>query len=362
MDNLSKQTRPALVDGKRRYFLNLSGPTMIGQRGCAILLNNSGVAIQHARLTPARNGYTIEMVGGDVLINESLINAPTPLNSGDLIKIGEVTLTYDGPSAKDFSEQILSYDALYEKVKDSVVCIHTSIGMGSGFYVKTNGLIVTNRHVVGYERDVTVQTTDGKQLIGRVLRSYPEIDLAFIRVQGSSHFIPPFCPPGMVRVGQSVLVIGNPLGLANTLTRGIISAINREIMGNIYLQTDAAINPGNSGGPLFNDLGEIIGVATMGIGSNQGLNFAVPIEFVRTRMEQFILEESRVQFGQGIYCNICGYFSIGGAHCPNCGVSLPNNSLNQKNIPNSIQQNQCQNCGKMLISGDQFCSACGKHI
>jgi S1-C subfamily serine protease len=354
--------RPALFDGSRRYFLSASGSTMIGRQGCAILLSDTEVAPQHARFMAHRSGFTVEGVGGEVFVNDQLISSPALLRTGDTLRIGNTCLTFEGPDQAETPPiQQLSYEELFEKLKGSVVGIRTSDGLGSGFFVQKEGLLITNRHVVGYERSVNVYLFDGRQLPGRVVRSFPEIDLAFVRVEGVAPYIPPSAPAGMTRPGQAVLVIGHPMGLANTLTRGIISAINREVMGNIYLQTDAAINPGNSGGPLFNDLGEIIGVATMGLGNTQGLNFAIPWNIVQQRMEKVLFEESRVAKGQGIYCIVCGIFSVGGNYCPNCGVSFidiqPKNGAQAPAAPTS-----CTNCGKSLNSGDMFCPGCGTRV
>jgi S1-C subfamily serine protease len=314
-------------------------------------------------VSPSRNGLVIEAMGGPVSINETPISAPTLLKPGDAVKIGEASFIYEGPLPADAARgQALGYDQLFEKVKDSVVGIRRSRGLGSGFFVHASGLIVTNRHVVGYERQVSAHLADGRQLTGRVVRAFPEIDLAFVRVDGVSPVVPPFAAPATTKVGQAVLVIGHPMGLANTLTRGIISAVDREIMGNVYLQTDAAINPGNSGGPLFNEYGEVLGVATISIGRGTGLNFAVPAEQVRQRVVRLRAEESRVQQGQGVYCNACGLYSVGGAYCPGCGVTLGIPGAGRPSAPPAAPGNQCSNCGKALSAGDQFCSACGIRV
>lgn len=362
MTNSETPLRSALFDGQRRYFLSSASPTLVGRQGCAILLSGEGIALQHARLTPGRNGFTIDPVGGEVQINGNPITGPIGLAPGDEIKLGDILLTYEGPPLYSVNqEQVLSYDQLFEKVKSSVVGIQTSTGLGSGFFIHENGLIVSNRHVVGYEREVEVHLVDGKQIKGRLVRSFPEIDIAFIRANLAPTLVPHLAPPGSSRVGQVVLVIGHPMGLANTLTRGIISAINREVMGNVYLQTDAAINPGNSGGPLFNDLGEVIGVATMGISQSQGLNFAIPVEQLQRRIEQFTAEEARVKHGQGVYCIVCGCFGLGGVYCPNCGVAFENQN-EAKPAGQAGSAAQCGNCGKALNPGDQFCPSCGTHI
>ena len=359
MSRTESAPRPALFDGQRRYYLSTAGPTLVGKQGCAILLSAGDVAPQHARLVPGRRGFAIEAVGGEVKVNGSPIAHAVDLSPGDEIGLGSITLTYEGPLEAN-QDQVLSYDQLFEKVKSAVVGIRTSTGLGSGFFAHSSGLIVSNRHVVGYDHEVQVQLANGKQIQGRAVRAFPEIDLAFLRTDLAPTLVPPLAAAGSSRVGQAVLVIGHPMGLANTLTRGIISAVNREVMGNVYLQTDAAINPGNSGGPLFNELGEVVGVATMGLNQSQGLNFAIPVEMVQRKMQQFANEESRVQRGQGVYCVVCGYFSAGGVYCPNCGVTLAEYSQEKTATGNTPAQ--CPQCGKVLNPGDQFCSSCGRHI
>lgn len=360
MTNPETPVRPALFDGQRRYFLSTASPTLIGQKGCAILLSGEGIMPQHAKLVPARAGFTVESVGGEVQVNGNVITAPKALMPGDEVTLGSIILKYEGPDPAVIQAQALSYDQLFEKVKGSVVGIRVGPGLGSGFFAHDSGLIVSNRHVIGYEREVEVYLADGSQVKGKVVRAFPEMDVAFIRVKIVPTLVPLLAAAGSSRAGQAVLVIGYPKGLSNTLTRGIISAVNREVMGNVYLQTDAAINPGNSGGPIFNDLGEVIGVATMGLSESQGLNFAIPADQVQRRMELFLSEEARVQHGQGVYCNICGYFGFGGVYCPNCGVNLEDQNSSRAVQPASPPQ--CANCGKALNPGDQFCSSCGTHV
>jgi serine protease Do len=290
------------------------------------------------------------------VVNSATIASPVLLSPGDTVKLGAVTLVYEGLDREEVAPPAkLEYDQLFEQVKRGVVSVRRDEGLGSGVFVHGSGLIVTNRHVVGYEHEVGVQTFDAGAFTGHVVRAFPDIDLAFVQVEGVTPLLPPFAQPATVRVGQTVLVIGHRLGLANSLSRGIISAIDREVMGNAYLQTDAAINPGNSGGPLFNEHGEIVGIATFSIGRGQGLSFAVPAERVRERLARVRAEQSRVREGHGHYCHVCGMFSPGGAYCPGCGVSLGSSSAPQTTP-------RCANCGKTLTPGDLFCSGCGTKV
>lgn len=321
--------RAFLADGMRRYFLSTSGPTFIGASGCAILLNGPGIESRHARVVPTRAGFKLEALEGAVLLNHARLENGALLNTGDIVSISEFSLVFEGPSVPLAEQgQALSYEALYEKLSGCVVSLRRDTALGSAFFVHPSGLLVTNRHVVKYARQVEATLADGRKTIGQVMRSFPGLDLAFARlVDVNTPIVPPFVPPAMVRVGQSVLAIGHPMGLSNTLTRGIISAIDRSVSGNTYLQTDAAINPGNSGGPLFNEYGETVGVATFGVGHAQGLSFAIPAEVVRLQMEVFLTEEARIQSGRGVYCNVCGGYGLGGEYCSTCGVELGDETI-----------------------------------
>ena len=176
---------------------------------------------------------------------------------------------------------------VYDRVSPAVVAIQTRNGGGSGSLVDANGLILTNAHVVGMDRVVTVRLADGRTFQGDVV-GYGEnrLDLAAVRLRGNPGNLPTvsLAPPNSVRVGQSALAIGSPFGLQGTLTVGIISRIDTE---RNLIQTDAAINPGNSGGPLLNREGQLIGVNTMiyttgQSGGNVGIGFAIPTTAVET--------------------------------------------------------------------------------
>lgn len=175
---------------------------------------------------------------------------------------------------------------VYERVSPAVVAIQTRTGDGSGSIVDPSGLILTNAHVVGRDRVVTVHLADGRTFQGDVVGyGSNRLDLAAIRLRGNPRNLPTvaIAPPNSVRVGQSALAIGNPFGLQGTLTVGIISRIDAE---NNLIQTDAAINPGNSGGPLLNREGQLIGVntsifTTERSGGNVGIGFAIPTSAVQ---------------------------------------------------------------------------------
>ncbi len=168
-------------------------------------------------------------------------------------------------------------------------------GTGSGFILNANGTILTNAHVVEGADEVTVTFKDGRELRGEVLGEDPLTDVAVIKVEASDLPVVSIGDSDALRPGEWAIAIGNPLGLDNTVTAGIISATGRT-SAQIrvpdkrvqFIQTDAAINPGNSGGPLLNERGEVIGINTAIIGNAQGLGFAIPINQARAIADQLV--------------------------------------------------------------------------
>lgn len=154
-------------------------------------------------------------------------------------------------------------------------------GSGSGVIIHEDGYIVTNNHVIGGGIEAEIRLSDGTILIAEVIGRDPDTDLALLRVQVDRKLpVAKFGDSKTVKVGHWVLAIGNPFGLDQTLTLGVVSGIGRENMNlsryENFIQTDASINPGNSGGPLFNLKGEVIGINTAIINFAQGIGFAIP--------------------------------------------------------------------------------------
>ncbi len=168
-------------------------------------------------------------------------------------------------------------------------------GTGSGFIVSSDGLVITNAHVIDGADKVTVTLKDGRTLEGKVLGEDKITDIAVVKIEAESLPTVQFADSDGVQIGEWAIAIGNPLGLDNTVTTGIISATHRNSsqigVGDKridFIQTDAAINPGNSGGPLLNAKGEVIGINTAIIRNAQGLGFAIPINTARNVAEQLI--------------------------------------------------------------------------
>ncbi len=157
------------------------------------------------------------------------------------------------------------------------------VGAGSGFIVESDGLIVTNNHVIANADEVTVALNDGRELEAEIVGTDPATDLALLKIETDEPLpVVKFADSDQVRVGDAVIAIGNPFGLGGTVTAGIVSAKAREIGAGRYddfLQIDAPINRGNSGGPTFNLKGEVIGVNTAirsPTGGSVGIGFAIP--------------------------------------------------------------------------------------
>lgn len=156
-------------------------------------------------------------------------------------------------------------------------------GVGSGFILESDGLIVTNNHVVAGATELKVTLPDGTKHKGKVVGKDPGTDLALVKIDAKNLPTLPLADPATIRVGEMVVAIGSPLGLQHTVTSGILSAMNRDVSVNPrvnFLQTDAAINPGNSGGPLLNLKGEVIGVNTAVAREGQGIGFAIPVSTI----------------------------------------------------------------------------------
>ena len=176
-------------------------------------------------------------------------------------------------------------------------------GLGSGFIVSPDGLILTNAHVVDGAQEVTVKLTDRREFKAKVLGTDPQTDVAVIRIDAKDLPVVRLGDPSHVKVGEPVLAIGSPYGFENTVTAGIVSAKSRSLPDDTYvpfIQTDVAVNPGNSGGPLFNQRGEVIGINSQIYSQNggyQGLSFAIPIN-VATKVEQQLVAHGKVTRGR----------------------------------------------------------------
>lgn len=176
-------------------------------------------------------------------------------------------------------------------------------GQGSGFIISTDGLILTNAHVVRDAKDVTVKLSDRREFAAKVLGSDPVTDVAVLRIEAKGLPAVRLGDASTLEVGDPVLAIGAPYGLEQTATQGIVSAKGRSLPGDSavpFIQTDAAVNPGNSGGPLFDGTGAVVGINAQiysRSGGFQGLSFAIPIN-VALQVKDQIVATGHARHGQ----------------------------------------------------------------
>jgi serine protease Do len=217
------------------------------------------------------------------------------------------------PKLKAESVWTESISDVFKEVSPSVVYIAaTSIdpfkiinrvkaAIGSGFIINKDGLILTNSHVVFGSQHLVVTLDNGTKVIGKLIGADPVLDLAVLKIPAPPEGLPVISigDSDTIQVGDQVLVIGNPFGLEQTLTLGIISGVNRILPGSLLgerhplIQTDAAISPGNSGGPLVNRYGEVIGITSSFLPDAQNIGFALPINIAKDVIPQLV-EQGRV--------------------------------------------------------------------
>jgi 2-alkenal reductase len=223
------------------------------------------------------------------------------------------------PTASDPAEIGSTLEALYVQVLPGVVSIRTGQSEGSGFVFDSEGHVVTNQHVVEGASEVELAFASGFKAYGTVIGSDADADIAVIRVDAPAEQLHPLAigDSNSLNVGEQVVAIGNPFGLPGTMTLGIVSALGRTQTAHIdpegggvfstadIIQTDAAINPGNSGGPLFNLLGEVVGVnqsirtetfnGATGNAVNSGVGFAISINLVK-RIVPYLIRDGRYEY------------------------------------------------------------------
>ncbi|MBN1378552.1 MAG: trypsin-like peptidase domain-containing protein [Gammaproteobacteria bacterium] len=180
-------------------------------------------------------------------------------------------------------------------------------GLGSGVIFSKHGYIVTNYHVVHQAEDIHVSLQDGRHAPAHAVGADPETDLAILKIELENLTPIPVGHSDSIRVGDIVLAIGNPFGVGQTVTMGIVSATGRDRLGvntfENFIQTDAAINPGNSGGALINALGQLVGINSAIFsksGGSDGIGFAIPVDMVSTVLEQIIQHGQVVRGWLGI--------------------------------------------------------------
>jgi Do/DeqQ family serine protease len=235
----------------------------------------------------AQASRTSALVGGDNFIAEVAD------------KVGPAVVRIDSSRTVKTSRSRILDDPLFRQFfggsMDDMPSEREERGTGSGFIFSQDGLLLTNAHVVEGSDSVTVTLRDGREYKGKVLGTDTLTDVAVIRIDGKNLPTVALGNSDQLKAGEWAIAIGNPLGLDNTVTAGIISATGRtsaqvgvpdKRVG--FIQTDAAINPGNSGGPLLNQRGEVVGMNTAIRAGAQGLGFAIPINAARNIADQLV--------------------------------------------------------------------------
>ncbi|OGV61425.1 MAG: hypothetical protein A2283_01075 [Lentisphaerae bacterium RIFOXYA12_FULL_48_11] len=181
-------------------------------------------------------------------------------------------------------------------------------GQGSGFLISKDGFILTNNHVVGDADKITVRLHDGREFAAKKIGSDPKTEVAVIKIEGENFPYLKMGDSAALEIGEWVIAVGNPFGLSETLTVGVVSAKGRSGMGiadyEDFIQTDAAINPGNSGGPLLNIDAEVVGINTAIYsqnGGSMGIGFAIPINMAKNIKDQIVKSGKVIRSYIGVY-------------------------------------------------------------
>jgi len=216
------------------------------------------------------------------------------------------------------------------RVAAAVVAVELPDGSGGGILLNRSGVIATMQHVVEGWSNARIRWRDGRTSTAWVARSWRQHDLAFLLLEpgDAAAAAERVAHPLMegeaggsrrARSGETIYVIGHPLGLAYSVTRGVVSAAERSIDGGTYLQIDAAINPGNSGGPVLDARGALLGIVASSRLEAEGVNFAVPAWRIRELLDLTLAERRQ---GARRYCTVCGASSHDTTDCDHCGALL----------------------------------------
>jgi hypothetical protein len=287
-------------------------------------------------------------------------NKEAHFQKADLEDLAQKLAEALGQSRADFSAEEKNsaprIDLAYKKIKETVVGIYTKDGSGSGVFLNNEGLIVSNWHVVDFDREVVIRLHSSEELKGKVLRAWRNPDLAFIRCS-----VPSSCGVAPLWTdkhseGEMVFSVGAPYQMEKTVTSGIISASRRLIYDRHYIQHSAAINPGNSGGPLFNLQGKLLGINTFSRRDAQGLFFAIPVNDVIERMGDLKADESQ-------YCPVCGHQSPPESwYCHFCGSSYDTYDEKAKSVDENSYHSECPSCNRKRGEDEKYCAHCGSSL
>ncbi|HXW20880.1 MAG TPA: DegQ family serine endoprotease [Roseiarcus sp.] len=278
---------PAAFAWPRRGRVAPPAAALIG--GLAFVLLAAGSTPGEPALAQSRPTGLADLVDS---VAEAVVNISATQTVEEKEAEGTPQLPHGTPFDEMFEEFFRNHGQMGQAPRP-----HRSSSLGSGFVIDPSGIVITNNHVIGDANDITVIFTDGHKLKAEIVGKDAKVDVAVLKVKADKPLkAVKFGDSDKLRVGDGVMAVGNPFGLGETVTAGIVSARNRNIDSGPYdnfIQTDAAINKGNSGGPLFNMAGEVIGINTAILspsGGSIGIGFATPaatVQPVIAQLEEF---------------------------------------------------------------------------
>lgn len=289
----------ALLSGAASWAVNVLGLRVdLGQSGMTLSIGEA-LSAEESRTEPEK----IQSVGEEASSNPAKTTETAPQKSGEPdLDIADSPQSAENRPAEE--ETALSLQEIYAKVFPSVAsisCIHENgTSTGTGIVMTADGYVITNYHVIEGARQIYVLLGENDQFAASLVGGDETTDIAVLKVEASGLTPAEFGDSDMLRVGDMVVAIGDPLGseLRGTMTDGIVSAINRDLNLSgrqmTLIQTNAALNTGNSGGPLINCYGQVIGINTMKMGDSmsvagvEGLGFAIPSNTVHEIVNQLI--------------------------------------------------------------------------
>ncbi len=269
----------------------------------SLLLLGGGIALGGSYLLDSPQSFAKdtkpEKTVAEATPTEGAVNLPQNYVSDVVNRVGNSVVRIDASRTVTSNASPMINDPFFRQFFGSqmpnIPQQRVQRGFGSGFVVSSDGLILTNAHVIDNSDRVNVTLKDGRTFEGQVMGTDSLTDVAVIKIEASDLPAVSFADSEQLQPGEWAIAIGNPLGLDNTVTTGIVSATGRSSsqIGVAdkrvsFIQTDAAINPGNSGGPLLNAKGEVIGINTAIIQNAQGIGFAIPVNTARDIAEELI--------------------------------------------------------------------------
>ncbi len=299
MKNLVKYGKTAF---NRRFFVGLASVAMVMSFAAYELSTPARAAVRTAAAAPLDDNSVSALLSLDnametlaARVTPAIVNVTVTSKKSEAISSGAERGESEGDNDSNGLQQFGPMFGYGQHIRPQPRVEH---GLGSGVIISPDGYIVTNNHVIDGAVDIRVTMTDRRILPAKLIGADPLTDLAVIKVDATNLPSAPLGDSTKLHPGQTVLAFGNPLGFRFTVTRGIVSALNRPnpFAGDRrspgqFIQTDAAINPGNSGGPLVNAHGEVVGINTFLVsetGGFSGMGFAIPTQIVRPTVDSLI--------------------------------------------------------------------------